>query len=609
MRQDWTTEQLPIPFVQNLIDYTTDTTNGFKISNPSASTSIMSRLVNIIPNKHGDNFTFKKRPGCVSSVSINSVLPTPRDAFLSSSGFVYAGGNSGSYCQALAYNGTTVYTLGPTTGFGISGHAAMGFGEVDLGTSGKMVLFVSQPTSTAPTYVPADLATTSEGYYVDESDLETATYGPVTGTCAVTNNSATVSSIASTAKFVIGQVISFTYSATTQWRTILTIPDGVSITVNAVLTLGTVTATFDKGYVYKITDTDYPGNAGVSVVGGMASLNGYQVVMTKNGDIYNSDVNSVTAWAAASITNAQQAPDTGRGVLQYRNYILAFCAGSIEFFSAVASVSDSSFQVAPELFIRLGVRSPKHYSLFENTLAFMGNGTEGGNSIYLMEDYRPKRISTEDIDYIVSKLGPTNYEVKVMTLYGKHLVLLNPLSSLASDKYTTFVYSVEDEIWFEWKVTEGGTSTDYTQPWQFPGGAINDVVYCVSPAQATNGPYITKFNPETDTNYYDNLSASSKAVTVFIQTPIINLKTNKYKFMSKLHLTHKSDSSYNPGANVTVYWSDDSGQTWKSRAFSSTKGILTGFGQFRKRIMRVVEATTNFYEITLLEIEFKRGTH
>ena len=79
--------------------------------------------------------------------------------------------------------------------------------------------------------------------------------------------------------------------------------------------------------------------------------------------------------------------------------------------------------------------------------------------------------------------------------------------------------------------------------------------------------------------------------------------------MSKLHLTHKSDSSYNPGANVTVYWSDDSGQTWKSRAFSSTKGILTGFGQFRKRIMRVVEATTNFYEITLLEIEFKRGTH
>ena len=608
MRQDWKTEQVGIPFQQNLVDYPLDTTNGFKISNPSTSKSVMSRLVNLVPYKHGEVFTFKKRPGCVSSVSINSTVPTPREGFRSANGFIYAGGNSGNYCQALAYNGTTQYLLGPTVGFGISGTAAMGFGEIDLGTLGKCVMFTGVPISTAPTYVPANYTTVSEGYLLDESDLVTATYGPVTGNCSVTNASTSVTGIASTAKFKVGQVIAFTYSGTTQWRTVATIPGGgTTITVDTALTLGTVTAVFDKGYIYKITSQYYPGNAGQSTVGRLVSLGGYAAIMTKDGNLWNSDINAPFTWQSYAHTSAQQYEDTGMGALRYRTYILAFGEYSIEFFKETDSISSSNLQVSPELTVKIGVRSPKHFDAIEDTVAFISNGKDGSVGVYLMDDLRPRKVSSGDVDYILSKLGPTNFELHVMTLYGKRMIVLNSLSSLASAQYISMMYYLEDDLWVDWKVTEAGTATDYTHPWQFPAGAINDTVYAVSPAQATNGPYITKYQAETDGQYYDNLVASSKVVTAYVQTPIFNFKTNRRKFMSKLHLIHKSSTSYNPGANVTVYWSDDNGQTWRSRPFSSTLAILSSFGSFRKRIFRIVEATTGFYEIHALEIELRMG--
>lgn len=78
----------------------------------------------------------------------------------------------------------------------------------------------------------------------------------------------------------------------------------------------------------KIIDTDFP----TTIIGEFAQLNGYTYIMTTDGNIYNSDLNSIVSWNPASLALANSYPDVGRGVIRYKNMIAAFGSSSVEFF-------------------------------------------------------------------------------------------------------------------------------------------------------------------------------------------------------------------------------------------------------------------------------------
>lgn len=623
MRQDWEKKTFQILPEQDLSNYNLDTTNGFKIGTPSTSTSTMSRMVNLIPYKDKNSFKFKKRPGCVSETSLGN--SDVFDAILSTTNVLYIGGLAsgagGDQSLKASINGTTwVDHIGPA--FTSGGHT------VSQGLSGLKVDYLSETSISNTTYIifPVNVALSSPpisgdstaAYYLNETDVTALTKGPVTGTCSVTSGSAVVTAISSTTKFAAGQMINFTTTinggtgdGTTVVRRILTVDSGTQITLNTTLDFDTGGAIFTKGSVYKITDTDFPANAtpALAIIGRLVSLNGYIYVLTVSGSIYNSDINSITSWTATSNIATQMSPDYGRTLMVYKNMILAFGEKSIEFFRDVGNSTGSPLQSVPELFIKLGIRSAKHVASVEDTLVFMSNTDTGANSIYILDGYNPRKISTDDLDYVISLLGPTNFELKAMRLNGKLCILVNRVNTTSSQLFTTFVYYPEDDVWGEWKVTETGTVADYTHPWQFPMGYIGTTFYSVSDFQTTNGVYVSKFLTESDNNFYDNLSASTKNVTAFIQTKRLALDTLNRKFLKELRIADTTSTGFNPGTSLTVYWSDDFGQTWTSRAFASTKQFLSNLGQFRERIFRFVESSNDFYQFNLIELLYKLGQH
>lgn len=611
MRGDWDKKIAPVAPSQDLSNYILATSNGFKISNPSASTSKMVRRVNLIPYKEGDSIKWRKRPGCKSTTSVegSSVV----DATSSAASVLYISGVSSSSASVLtSSNGSTwAQQVIPAV---TSGALSITQG---LPTGGVALQYMSEINISGTTYMVFSLyvsAGNTQAYYISETDVTAATKGPYSSTCSGTLGNGIITGIGSTAKFAAGQVVYLDGlvgggSAGFTSAIITSVDSGTQVTLNLVNPFDTGAQLISKGAFYQITDTDFPGNSGNDIVGKFASMNGYLYIMCKNGRIYNSDINSISSWTATGYITAQMMSDYGVTLSVYKNHIMAFGERSIEFFRDVGNATGSPLQSVPELFIRMGTRNGRHVAQVEDSLFFVANTNEGSNSIYVMDGFQPRKISTDDIDYVISKIGPTNFELKALRLNGKLCLLVNRVATSTSQEYVTFVYYVEEGEWGEWKVTEGGTATDYTHPWQFPMGSISSTFYSVSAYQATNGVYVSTFLSEADDNYYDNLAASSKNVTVYIQTPVLTMGTLNRKFLKELRLLDSTSSLLNPGSAVTVYWSDDYGVTWTSRTFASTKQFLSNLGYFRERIFRIVEASNDFYQIGELELLYKQGNH
>jgi len=617
MREAWTKQTLSILPEQDLTNYNLESTYKFQISNPSTSTAKMARMVNLIPYKDKDTFKFRKRPGCKSATLLSSTLVGVTEAIMSSTSVFYISAiNTPNQAYLMAStNGTTwnpyapgLYTNGAFTCYGgLRG----GTGDDNLSeTSISDVIYIMGQSNISLSSPPANSDSTF-GYYIRESDVTGGTYGLVTGTCSITLDSAVVTNIASTASMLAGQSFNITGGTaggvtTNTW--IVSVDSGTQVTLGTTLPFTTGTGYFSKGAVFYILDADFPGNNSIATIGRFISLNGYIYIMTVNGRIYNSDINSISSWPGDYLS-VQISPDYGRTLALYRNHILAFGERSIEFFRDAGNDTGSPLASVPELFIGLGIRNARHLAQMEDTLCFMANTKEGSNAIYIFDGFRPVKISTSDIDYIISKIGPTNFELKTMRLNGKMCLLVNRTNTSTSTEFITLVYYIEETVWGEWKVTEGGTAADYTHPWQFPMGSLSGTFYSVSDYQATNGVYVSTFLAESDNNYYDNLAASTKNVTAYIQTKPLIMGSLNRKFLSELRLLSTTTTLFNPGTAVTVYWSDDFGQTWTSRTFTSTKQFMNSLGSFKQRIFRIVEATNDFWQFEAMELFYKLGTH
>jgi hypothetical protein len=64
----------------------------------------------------------------------------------------------------------------------------------------------------------------------------------------------------------------------------------------------------------EITDVDFPSNQtpALTPVGALIHMDGYAFIQDKNGNIWNSDLNSLSSWSATSYINAQSLPSAVR---------------------------------------------------------------------------------------------------------------------------------------------------------------------------------------------------------------------------------------------------------------------------------------------------------
>lgn len=346
----------------------------------------------------------------------------------------------------------------------------------------------------------------------------------------------------------------------------------------------------DGGSLTEIVDADWPGTGGgnKTLAGGFVHLDGYSFILCTDGTLWNSDLNSISAWTATSFLTTGMYPDKGVGLARYKDLIVAFGRESIEMFRNVGNPSGSPLQRISEAFIKIGCISSTSICQLEDNIAWVGASDVGTISVYVLEGFRPIRISTPVIDTQLTLRGSTTIYLTSVKIFGKTYIFVQAGS-------LTFVYCVEDQMWHEWsgiQLWHKFAASTYSGP----------VVYSISRTLDTGKVY--KLNQTIPVYTDDGIS-----YTFLIQTAKLDLQTERRKRVTKLAIVGDSYSTTNP---VSVSWSDDDYQSFTTARqvdMVNNRTYLTNCGMTRKRAFRITNTTTVPIRLERLELEIAEGLH
>lgn len=344
------------------------------------------------------------------------------------------------------------------------------------------------------------------------------------------------------------------------------------------------------GALTEITDVDFPGKAGKTIIGQFVHMDGYAFIMCTDGTIYNSDLGSVSAWTSSSFISANMYPDKGIGLSRYKDMIVAFGKESIEFFKDVGNAVGSPLQHVPEATIRTGAISDTAMCSLEDNLAWVAGSDTGTFSVYILDGYQPVRISDNVIDTQLAQRGDTAVHMTSGKFNGKTLIFL-----IFNEK--TWVCDVESKLWTEWSNT--------THPLWYQlasSSAASSAIYAISRTSTSGKVYIfnlvTPVFQDDSTNY------------VFtIQTSKFDLDTENLKVGDRLTVVGDTTSA---STNLSISWSDDDYNTWSTARtvdMSSNRKYLNNIGTFRRRAFKLTETSSNPIRLEALEFNIRKRLH
>jgi len=340
----------------------------------------------------------------------------------------------------------------------------------------------------------------------------------------------------------------------------------------------------DGGSATKISDGDFPGNASRTLAGTFAHLDGYAFIMDSTGRIYNSDLNSVTAWTADSYITANSIPDVGIGAVRHRSTLIGFCREHFDVFRNAGNPIGSPLARVEELSQLIGCASSDAITVVRDTVYWVGS-TKGANlSLYSYNGGQVQKVSVPEIEAVLTVAGPGNISLTKLGFFGRHFIVVIASSS-------TYLYCIEEQNWHEWT----GPQLWYKADGVSAGTSI--VNYAVSKA-STSGK-VFSLNPAAVV-YTDN----GAAYTSSIQTAKWDAGTALRKFLSRLDVIGDQTST-----TLNISYTDDDYQTTsaaRSVDLSLQRPSLTRCGAFRRRAF-ILSHTANGARLEALEVEFETG--
>lgn len=314
--------------------------------------------------------------------------------------------------------------------------------------------------------------------------------------------------------------------------------------------------------VTKIADADFPGNAGKVLAGTFAHLKGFAVIMTADGLIYASDLNSGTGWTSNSFDSANAYPDKGVGCYRFKTFIMAFGTESLEFWYN-AGLTPFPLARADAMTLKVGAVSADAIAQISDTTFFVGSTPQGGIQVFKYNG-NLSPISTPEINSILILAGASNISLTTIRFYGRSFVLVKAGP-------TTLVYCVEENFWHEWNstfplwtkcagVSVGGTMVNY---------AVSNI--------STDGKVFLM--NQASLVFTDNATT----YTARIQTAPEDQGTTRKKFYSYLDIVGDVESSSSP---LTISYSDDdyaTYTTWGDIDLSGSNRRATRLGSSKRR--------------------------
>ncbi len=272
----------------------------------------------------------------------------------------------------------------------------------------------------------------------------------------------------------------------------------------------------------QITDADFP----ASIRGHFVALDGYNFVLSSDGKIYNSDLNSIANWSATSYISTNLSTDNGSALALYKNYVVAFGEASMEVFYDAGNPTGSPLARYDQAYSRIGVQ---HIGGSESAvLAQLGdiicwvgsyNGSQYQIGIYTLNNLRPEKLSTPWIDRV---LTGNNAQLSLFVFNGQIYLCVNVHaqgSPILNSLLSSWLFCFDTKTWVESGFPYNFLiNSDYDSP--------------MAVAMNNTGGRIFEFANDSPA-WRDEVSTS---YTMTIQMDKWDAGTNKRKFLDRIDL-------------------------------------------------------------------------
>ena len=361
-----------------------------------------------------------------------------------------------------------------------------------------------------------------------------------------------------------------------------------------------------------------------------APLDGYLFYATDNGDLNNSDLNSVHLYTSGAKIAVQQSPDPTIGIAVQKNTVVAFGLNSNEKFSNAGYGSGSPLQVQKSLVEHIGALDQRSLTTIEDDIYYVSTPSEGDVGVYRMRGLASTRVSTPNVDRILGtsanngaiyassfKLGGYTYAAFTVSLAqdgpasnfllesGDILLLestpggnllLEDLAGQAASFVRMLVLNTQLNVWTEWDCDES-TFID-----SIGSGTTNQLL--ATSRFKTDGKVYT-INPVVSGQIYTD---DGSAFTMEIRTSKIDFGTGKKKFIEEVELIGTDIRAAN---TPYLSYSDDDYQTFSTpRAFSVANGkvSLERLGSHRGgRAYKITDSSNAPFRASALKIRYREG--
>lgn len=333
----------------------------------------------------------------------------------------------------------------------------------------------------------------------------------------------------------------------------------------------------------KITDAEFPGNAGKTLAGTFAHMDGFAFILDTEGTLWNSDLNTVTIWTALGFIKANTYPDNGVACIRHRSTIVVFGAQSMEVFRNAGNATGSPLTRIEEATQQVGLLSANALGSVNDILCWVGTSRTGDIGVYLYDGGTPQRVSNPFLENQLALLGSTNIKLTTVRFYGKSFVVISGTNS-------TYVYSIEDKAWHEW------SSQDPLWT-QIDGIAVGSGVLSYAISSISTSGKVFVINPANLTFQDNGVSFTSS-----IRTSGIDHDTTQLKRCSALEVIGDTEAS----GDISVQWTDDDYQTYSAArtiSMSAERKRLNRCGSFRKRAYVLSHSENTPMRLEALELE------
>ena len=332
----------------------------------------------------------------------------------------------------------------------------------------------------------------------------------------------------------------------------------------------------------------FPSGA-AALVPGAVFLDGYTIVATKSGNIYNSDINDPSRWNPLNFTQAQADPDPIIGIVKHFNYICVFGEWSTEFFYDASVSPGSPFLRQDSYKNEVGCADGNSIVQFEQAVIFVGTSKTHGRAVYILDGVSPVVISTRYIERYLnadSSLGNSAIQAYVIKVAGHTLYVM----SLPGSDFT-FVYDVNEKEWYQW------TSFDGSNEHYFSIWTATQFDELVVGLHATNGKL---YNIST-TVYQDD----TQPIYWRVVTTLMDFNTMKRKFFKSLEAVGDKVA-----ATLQIRHYDDDYTTpsnWRTTLLSNVRSIIYQCGQARRRAWEFLITDNVAIRLEAAEIHVEGG--